>query len=227
MSPLLQTLHRITQLPHPVPNPSPHLLAHPRRDIRRIKIGIHQLPPPRILDITLLHLLRRMRLRRRRNVGRVEAVHSEQVVKRVTRGLAVRGGVDGGAGGAVCGNFEFVFGGFVAVSLVRFIAFLGAVKGREGREGGREGSTYSSWSSSTRRSAWDFPVEKGLVLVNVGRFLRVDRVGRGGGLKGWVDRDRRWMDGVMEARRREGRGLARRVIKRRFDRLSRREVIFV
>ncbi|KAF7162207.1 hypothetical protein CNMCM6106_009201 [Aspergillus hiratsukae] len=96
MSPLLQTLHRITQLPHPVPNPPPNLLPHPCRDIRRIKIRIHQLRPFGI-SITLLHQLRRMqlRLRRRRNISRVEAVHREQVVKRVTRGLAVRGGVDG------------------------------------------------------------------------------------------------------------------------------------
>jgi hypothetical protein len=64
-------------------------------------------------------------------------------------------------------------------------------------------------------------------LVDVGSFLREDIVARGDPLKGWVDRGRRAMDGVMEARRtRQGRGLASRWVKRRFDRLSRREVIF-
>jgi hypothetical protein len=57
-----------------------------------------------------------MRLGRRGDAGRVEAVHSEQLVEGVAGRFAVRGGVDGGAGGAVCGDFELVLGGFVAVS---------------------------------------------------------------------------------------------------------------
>lgn len=130
MSPLLQNFHRITQLPHPLPNPPPHLVAHTRRDIRRIEISIHQLSP--LVSITLLHLLRRMRLGRGRDVGRVEAVHGEQLVQGVAGGLAVRGGVDGRAGGAVCGDFEFVFGGFVAISLDLSLLYR---KGRGRKEG--------------------------------------------------------------------------------------------
>jgi hypothetical protein len=66
-------------------------------------------------------------------------------------------------------------------------------------------------------------------LVDRGDFLNEDRVARGGALKGWVDRGRRWMDDVREPRRTrdwEGRGLASRGVKRRVERLSRREVIF-
>jgi hypothetical protein len=64
-----------------------------------------------------------MRLGRGRDISSVEAVHGKQLVQGVAGGLAVRGGVDGRAGGAVCGDFEFVFGGFVA-SLVRLFAFI-------------------------------------------------------------------------------------------------------
>jgi hypothetical protein len=64
-----------------------------------------------------------MRLSRGRDIRRVETVHGQQLVEGVAGGLAVRGGVDGGAGGAVCGDFEFVFGGFVAF-LVRLMAFV-------------------------------------------------------------------------------------------------------
>ncbi|KAK9654491.1 hypothetical protein V6Z96_002702 [Aspergillus fumigatus] len=120
MSPLLQRLHRITQLPHPLPNPSPHLIAHGGRDLRRIEIRIHQLAPLVSSIITLLQLLRCMRLSRGRDIGRVEAVHGKQLVQGIAGGLAVRGGVDGGAGGAVGSDLEFVFGGFVAVSLGLF-----------------------------------------------------------------------------------------------------------
>jgi acetyl-CoA carboxylase carboxyltransferase component len=66
-------------------------------------------------------------------------------------------------------------------------------------------------------------------LVDGGDFLNEDRVVRGGALKGWVDRGRRWMDDVMQPRRTrdwEGRGLASRGVKRRVERLSRRAGIF-
>jgi hypothetical protein len=99
-----------------------------------------------------------LRLRLRRNISRVQTINSKQIIKRVTRGLTVRRGVDGRAGGAVCGDFEFVFGCFVAVP-----SLASSSSGLYWQGGWGKGG-YSSWSSSTRRSAWDFPVVKGLVL---------------------------------------------------------------